>query len=155
VGVALTRWLVLTGAIVGAAEAEAMGLVDEVVPVDRMAARIRALHEAGTAPARAAKQPSGDLAALADFFATTDVEALLRGDAPAAEGRVAKEAGRVRHKAPVATRLADQLVREGANLPLAEGLARELVHLEDVFRTRDAYEGLSSLGRKRPVFVGA
>jgi enoyl-CoA hydratase/3-hydroxyacyl-CoA dehydrogenase len=155
VGVGLARWLILTGATVGAAEAEAIGLIDEVVPVERITERIRALHAAGKIPPRAARQPSGELAALADFFATADVDALLRGDAPAATGRVAKEAGRVRHKAPLATRIADRLVREGPTLPLAEGLSRELSHLEEVFRTRDAYEGLSSLGRKRPEFVGA
>ncbi len=155
VGVGLTRWLVLTGTIVGANEAQAIGLVDEVVPLERMTERIRSIHAAGKAPPRSAPRLSGDLAALADFFATADVDALLRGETAAVTGRVAKEAGRVRHKAPLATRLADRLVREGANLTLSEGLARELSYLEDVFRTRDAYEGLSSLGRKRPEFVGA
>jgi hypothetical protein len=30
----------------------------------------------------------------------------------------------------------------------------ELSHLEEIFGTQDAYEGLSSLGRKRPAFHG-
>jgi enoyl-CoA hydratase/carnithine racemase len=83
------------------------------------------------------------------------VEDLLAGKAKAGNERVAKEAGRVRHKAPVATRVADRLVRDGAGVELAEGLAMELSHLREIFATKDAYEGLSSLGRKRPEFVGA
>lgn len=155
VGVPLARWLVLTGAVVGAKEAAAIGLVDEVLPVERMSARIRELHRAGRPPSRKAPALSGDASALAEFFAIADVEALLRGETPPAPPRVAKEAGRVRHKAPVATRIADALVRDAEKMPLADGLARELSHLEDVFRTRDAHEGLSSLGRKRPVFTGS
>lgn len=155
VGIPLARWLVLTGTTVGAREALAMGLVDEVLPPERMAARIRELHAAGKAPDRKRAALEGDLAALAEFFAEADVEALLEGDVPQAPARVAKEAGRVRHKAPLATRLADRLVRDSAGWPLEEGLAHELSHLEEVFRSRDAYEGLSALGKRRPEFTGA
>ena len=155
IGVPLARWLVLTGTMVGAREAAAMGLVDEVLPVERMNARIRELHDAGRAPTRSVPAPQGDLAALAAFFAGADVEDLLRGRLPEAPPRVAKEAARVRHKAPMASRLADRLVRDSATLPLAEGLARELSHLDEIFRSRDAYEGLSSMGKRRPEFTGA
>ena len=30
----------------------------------------------------------------------------------------------------------------------------ELSFLDEIFSTKDAYEGLSSLGRKRPEFIG-
>ncbi|MFN8176523.1 MAG: 3-hydroxyacyl-CoA dehydrogenase NAD-binding domain-containing protein [bacterium] len=155
VGVPLARWLVLTGTMVGAQEAAAIGLVDEIVPREKMAGRIRELHAAGRAPARAPRPLSGDAAALAAFFASASVDALLRGEGPTEPPRVAKEAGRVKSKAPVATRIADELVRASETLPLAEGLAAELSHLEEVFRTKDAHEGLSSLGRRRPQFTGA
>jgi enoyl-CoA hydratase/3-hydroxyacyl-CoA dehydrogenase len=153
IGVPLTRWLVLTGSPVDARTAEAIGLVDEVVPVERMHERIRALHTEGAPARREPAAPTEDLAAVASLFESADVEALLSGDA-GGDGRAAKEAGRVRHKAPVATRIADRLIREGAAKPLAEGLAMELSHLDEIFRTKDAYEGLSSLGRKRPEFRG-
>ncbi len=57
-------------------------------------------------------------------------------------------------KAPVALRLAERLIEDGANRPLAEGLRMELDHLVEIFGTRDAYEGLSSLGKKAPSFEG-
>jgi enoyl-CoA hydratase/carnithine racemase len=51
--------------------------------------------------------------------------------------------------------MAEQLIEEGAKVPLAEGLSMELARLEEIFSTRDAYEGLSSLGKRRPEFQGA
>ena len=157
VGVPLTRWLVLTGSPVAAQVAASIGLVDEVVPVERMDARIHELHEAGKAPERVRPAVPAALETVARFFGEADVEALLGGSAAAGadDERVAKEAGKVRHKAPIATRIADRLIREGAQRELAEGLAMELSHLDEIFRTKDAYEGLSSLGRKRPEFVDA
>ena len=68
--------------------------------------------------------------------------------------RLAKAVKRLGTKAPVALRLSADLIDRGATLPIEEGLALELSHLEEIFATRDAYEGLSSLGRKAPVFTG-
>jgi len=154
VGVPLTRWLVLTGQIVDAETAAAIGLVDEIVPVERLDARIRELHDAGAAPERRKADLTGRLADVSRFFADASVDQLLTGDAPASSPALEKMAGRVKTKAPIATRIADRLIREGAERELSEGLAMELSHLDEIFATADAYEGLSSLGRKRPEFQG-
>ena len=154
VGVPLTRWLVLTGQIVDATTAAAIGLVDEIVPVEQLDARIRELHRAGAAPERRKADLTGKLADVSRFFADTSVDQLLTGDAPASDPALEKMAGRVKTKAPIATRIADRLIREGAERELSEGLAMELSHLDEIFATADAYEGLSSLGRKRPEFQG-
>ena len=37
---------------------------------------------------------------------------------------------------------------------IEQGIAMELSHLDEIFSTSDAYEGLSSLGKRRPVFTG-
>ena len=80
----------------------------------------------------------------------------LRAGAADASGdpRLPKAMTRVSTKAPIALRLAAELIDRGASLPLDEGLRLELAHLRQIFATRDAYEGLSSLGRKTPVFEG-
>jgi enoyl-CoA hydratase/carnithine racemase len=54
----------------------------------------------------------------------------------------------------MALRIAGDLIDRGAGMTLEEGLAMELSHLEEIFSTRDAYEGLSSLGKRAPVFEG-
>ncbi|MBZ0268733.1 enoyl-CoA hydratase/isomerase family protein, partial [bacterium] len=154
IGVPLTRWLVLTGTPVDAATAHSIGLVDELVPIEGMNARIRELHAKGKPAKRSGGAPGGDLEAIAAFFADAGVDALLQGGVSADHPRVSKEAGKVKYKAPIATRIADRLIREGADADLDAALAMELSHLEEIFRTKDAYEGLSSLGRKRPEFTG-
>jgi enoyl-CoA hydratase/3-hydroxyacyl-CoA dehydrogenase len=156
VGIPLARWLVLTGTIVDAKTAHAIGLVDEIVPVERMGARIHELDRAGRSRTAASKSAlPAELRALEQFFESADVDALLAGSAAAPSDRIAKEAGKVKWKAPVAARIADRLVRDGAARPLAEGLAMELSHLDEIFATKDAYEGLSTLGKRRPEFKGA
>ena len=62
---------------------------------------------------------------------------------------------RVGGKAPIALRLSQKLIDEGAKVSLAEGLAMEMAHLMEIFSTKDAYEGLSTLGKKAPTYIGA
>ena len=51
--------------------------------------------------------------------------------------------------------LAEQLIDFSSDGPLDEGLRMELDHLEEIFSTADAYEGLSSLGSRKPSFQGS
>ena len=154
-GAALARYLVLTGDSVDAVTAMRMGLVDEVVRIDRIGERILEIHQSGKPPQAAKPNLDARLQSLAAFFETADVEKLLAGTAESAEPAVAKPAGRVRHKAPVACRLADRMIREGAAKGIDAGLAMELAHLKDIFATADAYEGLTALlDGRRPKFQG-
>jgi len=155
IGVGLTKWLVFTGATISAEEALSVGLVDRVVPHHELDAAIREIIDAGTtgAPRRPALTDyHGRLGALFRDHRADDLR----------EGRVdtggdealAKNVKRVAAKAPTALRLAERLIEDGADLSLEEGLKLELDHLVEVFGTRDAYEGLSTLGKARPVFEG-
>ena len=54
-----------------------------------------------------------------------------------------------------ALKLAEKLIDEGSKVSLDEGLKLELAHLNQIFSTKDAYEGLSTLGKKKPEWVGA
>jgi enoyl-CoA hydratase/3-hydroxyacyl-CoA dehydrogenase len=61
----------------------------------------------------------------------------------------------VSFKAPLAIKLANTLIDEGSVVNLEEGLKMELEHLTEIFSTKDAHEGLTSvLERRRPVFTG-
>jgi enoyl-CoA hydratase / 3-hydroxyacyl-CoA dehydrogenase len=155
IGVGLTRWLVFTGQMLPAAEAAAIGFVDEVVPHEELDAACRAAIAEGVRP-RARKELSAKHAALAAFFSENDAETLRTGKADAhGDETLAKAMKRVGPRAPIALRIAGKLIESGAPLPLADGLAMELSHLEEIFTTKDALEGLSSLGKKPPVFQGA
>jgi enoyl-CoA hydratase/3-hydroxyacyl-CoA dehydrogenase len=147
--------MILTGESANAATAHAMGLVDEVVPADRIGARILELHRSGRWPEAARPALDARLRALQGFFAGADVETLLAGTASSDDAAVAKSAGRVRHKAPIGCRLADRMIRTGEAHGVDAGLAMEVAHLREIFSTHDAYEGLTALlAGRRPAFEG-
>jgi enoyl-CoA hydratase/3-hydroxyacyl-CoA dehydrogenase len=155
IGRGLAKWLVLTGQTVGADEALAIGLVDRVVPHDQLDAAIVDVVRSGPVGERTPHAPPDTHRALAEFFERHDADALREGHVGgAANDRVAKAVRRVASKAPMALRIAGDLIDRGAGMTLEEGLAMELSHLEEIFSTRDAYEGLSSLGKRAPVFEG-
>ena len=55
-------------------------------------------------------------------------------------------------KAPIAMRLADELMNLSVSLPIEEGIEKELSYLPTIFSTEDAKEGLLSVGGGRPSF---
>jgi len=154
IGVGLTRWLVFTGQTLSADEAAAIGFIDKVVPHEELDAACRAAIAEGIKP-RVRPALSAKHQALEAFFAGNDAETLRQGkaDAKGDEG-LAKAMKRVGFKAPIALRLAGKLIESGSKVSVDEGLAMELSHLEEIFSTKDAYEGLSTLGKKAPVFAG-
>jgi enoyl-CoA hydratase/3-hydroxyacyl-CoA dehydrogenase len=154
IGVGLTRWLVFTGQTLSPEEALAIGFIDKVVPHEQLDAACRAAIAEGIRPhARPTLAPKHK--ALESLFAGNDSETLRQGKADVkGDEALAKAMKRVGFKAPIALRLAGKLIESGAKVPLAEGLQMELAHLVEIFSTKDAYEGLSTLGKKAPVFEG-
>jgi enoyl-CoA hydratase/3-hydroxyacyl-CoA dehydrogenase len=154
IGVGLTRWLVFTGQSLGPDEALAIGFIDKVVPHEELDAACRAAIAEGikprTRPALGAKHQ-----ALEAFFAGNDAETLRQGKADTqGDEALGKAMKRVGFKAPIALRLSGKLIESGEKVTLDQGLAMELDHLVEIFSTKDALEGLSTLGKKAPVFEG-
>ncbi len=155
VGPGLAKWLVLTGQTLGAEEALAIGLVDMVVPHEKLDEAIGELIAVGPSAVRRLQPVPETHRPIADFFDSHGVDELLGGlDSAPDDVRLAKAVKRIGSKAPVALRLAADLIDRGADLPIDDGLALELAHLHEIFSTKDAYEGLSTLGKKAPVFAG-
>jgi enoyl-CoA hydratase/3-hydroxyacyl-CoA dehydrogenase len=142
VGRALAKWLVLTGETVTAEQALAIGLIDRVVPYEDLDAAIRACVANGPVLERTPHAVPEAFRAVAARFDTSNVDALRASEK------------RLGYKAPVALRLASELIDGGEGRAIEQGIAMELSHLEEIFSTSDAYEGLSSLGKRRPVFTG-
>lgn len=153
IGVGLAKWLIFTGEMLTAVRAYETGLVDRVVRPDELDDAIRAVI-LGEEERMSPTWP----------IAFTELERFFR-DHPAEDIRLAKaDAGgnetlleamrRVTFKAPIALGLAEKLIDEGLKVDLAAGLRMELEHLIEILRTADAYEGLASLGKKKPEFKG-
>lgn len=92
-------------------------------------------------------------AVLASPSADTGSSSIPAGDA-ATLAAAEKILGKVRTKAPVALKVSETLIDKGGDGPLDEGLAMETAQMEQIFRTEDALEGMSTMGRKKPEFRG-
>lgn len=156
VGVALGRWLVLSGQVLGAKQALAAGLIDAVVSPAELGKAVRDAALSGQKRAEVAPPttvPAGFEGVAAVF--ENDLDALLAGTVEIADEKLAKTVSRMKHKAPLAMKAADGLVRAAANNTLEAGLADEMAQMVGIFATADALEGLSSMGKRRPTFTGA
>jgi enoyl-CoA hydratase/3-hydroxyacyl-CoA dehydrogenase len=85
-----------------------------------------------------------------------NVKRLLDGLPPEGvdEALAAKTAKVTGFKAPVAVRLANEIIDAQAGLSIADAAEIELGRLGEIFATEDALEGLTSMGRKRPAYTG-
>jgi enoyl-CoA hydratase / 3-hydroxyacyl-CoA dehydrogenase len=157
VGVPLARWLVLTGEVVDARTAQALGIVDDVVDPAELDAACRSRALSGKtrpeAPPPAGPPPGFEETWRA--FTWTSLYDLQRGLGTFADEKLAKSAKKVTFKAPLALKAADDLIKMASSSSLADGLAAETAGLAHIFASKDAWEGLSTLGVRRPSFKGA
>jgi enoyl-CoA hydratase/3-hydroxyacyl-CoA dehydrogenase len=157
VGPELAKYFAFTGAPLSAADAQALGIVTRLVEPAAVEAAIRSLTAEGRPDKYRKREIPEKFKAFVQLFGGTKVAALLAGKAPAdapAElaGKVAKTLG---YKAPLALRIANEIVDRQAGQPMRAAVEIELGRLKDIFATQDALEGLSSVGRRRPEFKGA
>ena len=69
---------------------------------------------------------------------------------------VARQLKSLSRAAPVAVRLASDLLEKALSTDLGDGLQLELDALDEIFATHDAREGLSALVEgRRPEYVGS
>ena len=108
---------------------------------------------AGIGPCGLAK-PGKAVKALEHLFSDKNTEAMLAGKFESQEPFAQKTAKKISFKAPVALRIAHQLMNEALATPIQVGAEMELSSLPEIFATKDARTGLGSVGRTRPVFEG-
>jgi len=157
VGPALAKYFAFTGAFISAADALALGIVTKLVESAGVDAAIQSLAVAGKPDKFRTRDIPEKFKAFAALFGPGSVATTLSGKIPAGAnaelaGKVVKTLG---YKAPLALRIADEIVDQQAPLPMRAAVEIELGRLQDIFSTADALEGLSSAGRRRPEFKGA
>jgi enoyl-CoA hydratase/3-hydroxyacyl-CoA dehydrogenase len=142
VGKGMAKYLIHTGRMLDAAQAEEIGLVDQVIDRDLMA---DLLDGREALPHRCDPELTTKWRSLEDLFGNHGVDELLAKDHEP-NGLDLEEIARIKKilssKAPIALRLADRLIDE------AKGPSSELAHLQTVFSSKDAMLGLTSIGKK-------
>jgi enoyl-CoA hydratase/3-hydroxyacyl-CoA dehydrogenase len=146
IGKALAKLMIATGQFVRADKAFAFGLVDAVIdPVfDWRELDALSLDHIQTGK----REPTETEQAFSQFDGVI-VDDLFKSEA---FQNLEKP---LRAKAPIALKTAMSLVDQGENLALKDALTLELSGLKQIFSTRDAHIGLSSvLAGKRPEYSG-
>ena len=156
-GPELAKYYVFTGNPINAEDAHALGIVTEMVAPSDFEATIAALISKGKPDKYRKRELPEKFKPLAKTCSQANVEKLLAGNQP--EGVPAdlavKTAKVVAFKAPLALKLANEIIDRQTGKSFTEAIKIELGRLNEIFSTADALEGLSSLGRKRPEFKGA
>ncbi len=145
IGRGLTKFLVATGSFINAKQALAYGLIDAIVDKADSLDDIAALH---------ADRMQADPSTIEENgFETFDGTV---SDALFTSPLFAKYEKSLRQKAPLALKKAMELIDQGAELDLQQGLQLELDGLHTMFATQDALAGLSGIiNRQKVTFVGA
>ena len=139
IGKGLAKYLVATGQFLDVKTAYSYGLVDQIInplydPED--------LSKVTCETSQGGKTPQTELENL-----FSDFDGSFGSDHPHAKT--------LSRKAPIALKTAMQLMDDGAELPLVEGLKLELAGLQEIFSTRDAQQGLESVVKGfKPEFTG-
>lgn len=157
-GKELAKYFIFTGRLLSAEEALSIGLVDYVFAPGEIDEKIRSLVAQGKLVPRKGKDLkdlSEEWQKIKALFSDENIEGWLAGKYLESDDPIAAKAAKmIAKKAPIALRLANQIIDVGYELPLKEGVREELAHLEEIFSTHDALTGLKSVGKERPTFEG-
>ena len=159
-GLPVARHLLFTGDIIPAAKAAALGLVDRVAPSGATMGMIKSLLaegkiESGVGAGGLAEPSLEATAAYETVFSNENTEKLLEGTFEATDKQGEKIVKKIGFKAPVAMRMAHELMNRAPDTSIEDGVELELAGLPKIFATKDARVGLGSVGGKeRPVFEG-
>lgn len=141
IGKGLAKYLVLTGKMLTADEAQEIGLTDKVISMEEM---FNLFKSEAALPDFTIGRKADKWLGFERFFDKNSLSKILEnnyiaGDISDDDAR--KLTSAMKRKAPIALKLADQLIEE------AKGCSSELTYLNKIFSTSDALLGLSSIGK--------
>ena len=142
IGKGLSKYLIHTGKMLSAKDAEEIGLADKVITADDA---FEILSGNQPLPTISKKELNDKWKHIRDFFeenSIIEIQSRNFSNHSLTKDEGEKIAKTISYKAPIAIRLADQLIEE------ALGCESELNHLEEIFSTSDAVLGLTSIGKK-------
>ncbi len=158
IGKELAKYFIFTGRLITAEEALAIGLVDYVFDPEEINEKILTLiSEGNLVPKKGGRleELPPEWLKIKELFSDENIGAWLDGKYLESDDPLeAKTAKMIAGKAPIALRLVNEIIDTGYELPLAEGVKQELVHLNELFATADALTGLTSVGKGKPTFKG-
>ncbi len=142
IGKGLSKYLIHTGKMLSATEAEEIGLVDKVISYEEFVEIVSCNRPLPDTSKRLLPEKWQHIKNIFDKNSLTEILEKNIHDKSLADVEVEKIVKTISYKAPVAIRLADKLIDDGM------GCESELAHLNEIFSTSDALLGLTSIGKK-------
>ncbi len=154
VGPELAKYYVFTGDAISAGKAQTLGIAARLVEFAAVEGAVRDLVDNGMPDKNRPRQLPEAESALVELFSGQNVATLMCGRPPqnAYPELAAKIAKKIAYKAPLAVKAANDIIDRQAGQPVPAAVEIELAGLHEIFATEDALEGLSSLGRRGPVY---
>ena len=163
-GIEAARFAVLAGNFIDAPTARALGFITHLVNPTEVSDTVSMVASSGKPddkyPGRPS-DPSHPVSRMSKvFYSDTNMGAILSGKVPEGfdpeDKNVSRQLKLISRAAPVAVRLASDLLDKALSTDLAAGLQLELDALDEIFATQDACEGLTALVEgRRPEYVGS
>ena len=155
-GPELAKYYVFTGAPISAQDLLALGIVNRLVETAEVESTLIELISEKKQDKYRQREIPEKFKPLAQACNRENVARLLGGKQPQGipDDLAAKTAKIVSYKAPLALKLADEIIDQQIGKSVSEAVEIELDRAKDIFSTDDALEGLSSLGRKKPEYKG-
>jgi enoyl-CoA hydratase/3-hydroxyacyl-CoA dehydrogenase len=156
VGLDLAKYYVFTGQGMSAQEAHDLGIIYKIVtPADIMDAvkEIMGAKDHEKYRERSLPEKFQELAKTCNPQNIKNIfdKQAITGVSDAVTAGFTKTLG---YKSPVALKMANDIMDKQAVLSIEEAVEFELNQLNTLFNTKDAIEGLSSVGHRKPVFTG-
>lgn len=163
-GIPAARWSVLAGNFMNAQTGFDLGLLTHLVDVASVDACVSKIANQGKPSNKYPGAPADPNSAVAtfatSFYSDGNMSTIMAGTCPegfdAEDKNIARQMKSLSRTAPIALRMASDLIDATASTSLTKGLQMELDQLTDIFSTEDSLEGLSALieGRK-PTYQGS
>ena len=149
-GVNAARWAILAGNWIGPKQGEDLGLITHLVEPADVDNTIDLISKHGKPTNKYLGEPvrmSDAVQAAVKFYSDENMNSIMSGKIPdgITDDYASRQLKQISRTAPIALKMASELIDVAASSVLEDGLAAELQNLEDIFATKDAYEGLSSL----------
>jgi len=144
IGKGLAKYLIYTGKMLNANDAEQIGLVDNIISLDEFFDYTECKKNIPE-PETAVRELNEKWSAIEEFFDNNTISDILDGNVKFGnleEDKAVKLYNTIKRKAPLALKTAEKLIDD------AEGCESELRELNYIFSTGDALLGLTSIGKK-------
>ncbi|MGW8186291.1 MAG: enoyl-CoA hydratase/isomerase family protein, partial [Desulfobacterales bacterium] len=146
-----------SGVTISAEDAHALGIANRLVAPAEVEAAIKEILEEGKPDKYRRRDIPARFKPLAAMGSAANVSHLLAGRPVEGvdQALAAKTAKIIGYKAPLALKIANEIIDRQIDKPMEEAIEIELGRLQEIFSTADALEGLTSMGRRKPEYKGA